>query len=198
METIIESIISVIIGIVTPQVLKNLLGDPDPVESLPWLKWSVANFVGGALSGVANLIVGLWGYGVGNWAIVGVSLGIAQWYAFRGYRGYHSVNTWFVLASAIGWMLFNLGGWIVAGVAVGLMQYLSLTRYKGAGWWILGNAIAWPIAGWIATAIVVPTLGGLEFPLALVVLGGITGLLGAVLLLWPLSQLTQKQPRAGQ
>ncbi|MFP3897192.1 MAG: hypothetical protein ACLFV5_10215 [Anaerolineales bacterium] len=52
--------------------------------SLPCLKWCMAGAVGGLLGGPINLAVGPMGAGVGNWAILGVSLGLFQWLALRG------------------------------------------------------------------------------------------------------------------
>jgi hypothetical protein len=116
-----------------------------------------------------------------------------QWFALRGYR---SVGMWFIFAGMLGWMLFVLGGfqggWIVAGVAVGLMQYLSLTRWKGAAWWIVTNPIVWPIAGAVGYGVGLLLIGSNPM-LAWVVGWGVVGLVGAALLMWPLSRLQEKE-----
>jgi hypothetical protein len=154
----------------------------------------VAGFVGGALGGIASALLGPIGWsaaGIGNWAVFGVAIGLFQWLALRGYR---SVGTWFVVASTLGWMLFLLGGawgWVVAGVAVGLMQYFSLTPWKGAGWWIVANPIAWLVAGWAGIAVGTPLLGS-NPALAWVAGWGVVGLVGAIILLLPLSRLAEQ------
>ena len=193
MEEIIIAIISAVIAFVVPTVLKQFWPEPEQVDSLPWLKWCVAGFVGGALGGIASGLMGSVGGGVGNWAAFGVSIGLMQWFALRGYR---SVGMWFIFASMLGWMLFVVGGpqigWIVAGIAVGLMQYLVLAQCKGSVWWIVANPIAWPIAGVVGYGVGLLLLGSNPI-LAWVVGWGVVGLVGAALLLWPLSRLQEKE-----
>jgi hypothetical protein len=193
MEEIITAVISAVIAFIVPTVLKQFWPEPEQVDSLPWLKWCVAGFVGGALGGIASGAMGSVGGGIGNWAAFGVSIGIMQWFALRGYR---SVGMWFIFASMLGWMLFVVGGpqggWIVAGVAVGLMQYLSLTRWQGAAWWIVANFIAWPVAGAVGYGVGLLLLGSNPV-LAWIVGWGVVGLVGAILLLWPLSRLQEKE-----
>src|SRR3990172_4753049 len=188
-EDIIKAIVGAIIGFVVPAALKQFWPEPEPEESLPWFKWCIAGFVGGALGGLASGILGIMGAGgagFGNWAVFGVAVGLLQWFALRGYR---PVGTWFILASMVGWTLFIFGGewgWVVSGVAIGLLQYLSLTNWKGAGWWIVANAIAWPIAGWAGIAVGTPLLG--PNPVLGWIIGwGVVGLVGAIILLAPLS-----------
>jgi hypothetical protein len=191
MEDIIKAIIGAIIGVVVPAALKQFLPEPKQETSLPWFKWCVAGFVGGALGGLASGLLGFIGAGAGgfgNWAVFGAAIGLLQWYALRGYR---EVGIWFVLASVIAWTLFNLGGawgWAVSGLAVGLLQYLSLTNWKGAGWWILGNPIAWPIAGGVGLLIGMPLMPA-NPALGWIIGWGVAGLAGAVILLLPLSRL---------
>jgi hypothetical protein len=84
------------------------------------------------------------------------------------------------------------GAFIVAGIAVGLLQFFSMTKYTGAGWWFLGNLIAWPIAGTVGFfvgAVVTPMIG---FELAWIVGWGVVGLVGAIILIVPLSRLKPK------
>ena len=190
-DEIIKAIISAIIAIVVPAALKNFWPATTQETSLPWLKWSVAGLVGGALGGAMSGAMGLVAAGVGNWAVFGLSMGLLQWFALRGYR---PTAIWFILASVVGWMLFNLGGawgWVVSGVAVGLLQYLGLTQWKGAGWWILGNIIAWPIAGWAGIVVGTPLFK--SNPILAWVLGwGVVGLVGALILLAPLAALKER------
>jgi len=188
---IIKTIVSAIVAIVVPAVLKQFWPEPTQDVTLPGFKWCVAGFVGGALGGIASGAIGAAGGGIGNWAIFGMAIGLLQWFVLRSYR---PVAWFFVFASVLGWMLFMLGGawgWVVSGVAVGLLQYLGLTKWKGAGWWILGNIIAWPVAGWIGILIGMMLLGWNPF-LAWIIGWGVVGLVGAVILLAPLSQLKEK------
>lgn len=188
---ILQTLISAAIGYGVPKALDSFINPPTRISVLPWLKWCMAGFVGGALGGFVSALLGVTGLsaaGLGNWSAFGACLGIFQWFALRGYR---DVGSWFVLASAIGWMLFMVGGafgWIVAGVAVGLMQYLVLATWKGAYWWILGNLIAWPIAGWVGILVGTPLLA-VNPALAWVAVWGVVGLVGAIILLAPLTQL---------
>ncbi|MBI2909439.1 MAG: hypothetical protein HYX92_17475 [Chloroflexi bacterium] len=194
-EQIIQALISAGIGFIVPAALKQFWPEAEAEDSLPWLKWCIAGFVGGALGGLASVFMGVAGMGaagIGNWGGFGVAVGILQWFALRGYR---TVGTWFVFASMIGWMLYTVGGgawgWIVSGAAVGMLQYLGLTKWKGAGWWIVANLIAWPIAGPAGVAVGTP-MSKSNPALAWVVGWGVVGLVGAILLLLPLSRLAKK------
>jgi hypothetical protein len=190
-DEIIKAVISAVIAIVVPSVLKQFLPKITTDKTLPWFKWCVAGFVGGALGGIASGTMGLVGGGIGNWAAFGVAIGLLQWFVLRSYR---PVEMWFVFASLVGWMLFILGGewgWIVSGVAVGLLQYLGLTKWQGAGWWILGNTLAWPIAGKVGIAVGL-LLIGLNPILAWIIGWGVVGLVGAFILIVPLSRLKEK------
>jgi hypothetical protein len=190
-EDVIKAIVSAIIGFVVPSALKQFFPVIRPRDTMPWLEWCIAGFIGGALGGFASGAIGLMGVGAGgfgNWAVFGVSIGLLQWFALRGYR---EVGTWFVVASMLGWMLFIFGGafgWIVSGTAVGLLQYLSLTNYKGAAWWILGNAIVWTVAGAVGIIAGTPLLS-MNPVMAWVFGWGVVGFVGAILLLIPLAQL---------
>ncbi len=203
-DDVLKSIISAVIALVVPAALKGFLPEGEKDSTLPWLKWLVAGFVGGALGGLASGLFSLMGLsaanpsvttllstGLGNWAVFGVALGSLQWIALRGYR---PVGTWFIFASMLGWMLFVLGGawgWIVSGIAIGLLQYLALTKWQGAFWWIIANAIAWLIAGW--AGIIVGTLILAANPILAWIVGwGVVGLVGAIILLAPLGQLKAK------
>jgi hypothetical protein len=191
MDRILKAIVSAAVGYLVPVILKQFLPEPEKVESLPWLKWIVAGFVGGALGSIVSGAMGLVLAGVGNWAAFGTAIGLMQWFALRGYR---DVGGWFVFSSAVGWMIFNVGGpfgWVICGIFVGLMQYLGLTRYKGAGWWIVGNAVAWPVAGWVGIIV------GMAFipsnPILAWIAGwGVVGMMGAIILLFPLKLTAEK------
>lgn len=192
MDDMIQAIVSAVIAYVVPVILKQFLPPAKVQDSLPVLPWCVAGFVGGALGGIASGMVALAGVGgvggIGNWAAFGTCIGLFQWFALRGYR---PVGGWFVLASALGWLIFPVGGafgWMVSGAAVGLLQYLGLTNYKGSGWWIIGNVIAWPLAGVAGLAV----MSAFSDPfLPWIMGGGAAALVGAVVLLFPLSRLKE-------
>jgi hypothetical protein len=190
-KVIVITAVSAVIAFVIPTVLKRFWLEPERVDLLPWFKWCAAGFGGGVLGGIASGVMGSLGGGIGNWAAFGVSIGLLQWFALRGYR---PVGVWFIIASMFGWILYLVGGagagWIVAGVSVGLMQYLSLTRRPGAPWWIVGNALAWPVAGGVGYAVGLLFLSSSPV-LAWVAGWGVVGLVGAILLLWPLSRLQE-------
>ncbi|MBN1584683.1 MAG: hypothetical protein JXA89_28510 [Anaerolineae bacterium] len=199
---ILQTIISAAIAYLVPEFLKDVLPRRARVTSLPWVEWCAAGLVGGALAGLINRMVGPLEDGIGNWAVFGAAIGLAQWFALRGYR---DVGMWFVLSSTVGWIFFllqgciaasaaregvrfELEGWVAAGAAVGLLQFVGLRKWKQAGWWIPGNIIAWPIAGWAGTT-VVALLSKPNRTLAEVVSNAVTSLVGAIILLAPLSRL---------
>lgn len=192
MDDILKAVISAVISIAVPALLKQILPEPEKVDELPVLKWIVAGFVGGTIGGIVSGSMGLVLEGYGNWAAYGTAIGLMQWFALRGYR---TVNFWFVLSSTIGWLMFNLGGpvfgWVVAGFFTGIMQYLGITRYKGSACWILANPIIWPIAGWVGF-IVGTAIFGTNPILAWVMGWAVVGMTGAILLLLPLNLWKEK------
>ncbi len=190
MNDILKMVISGILSVVIPAAAKQFFPAPKEETSLPWLRWCICGFIGGALGGLASGLVGFANVGgpggVGNWAVLGASIGLLQWFALRGYR---EVGTWFPLASLAGWAFFPLGGnlgWFVAGLAVGLLQYLSLSRSRGSFWWIPANTIIWFFAGWAGIFFGMPVVA-INPPLGWIFGWGIVGLVGAILLIIPLA-----------
>lgn len=55
-EDVVTAIISAVIAFVVPTALKQFWPEPEQVDALPWLKWCVAGFVGGALGGIVSWI----------------------------------------------------------------------------------------------------------------------------------------------
>ncbi len=190
-DQILKSVISAIIAFAIPAALKKFWPDVEKVKKLPWQKWCIAGFIGGALGGIGSGAIGTAPGDIDNWAIYGLAIGIFQWYALRGYR---SVGSWFILASLLGWMLFPLGGivgWAVAGLFIGAFQSLTLTRSKNSFWWIPANIIAWTVAGLAGIQV------GMLFidanPVLAWVLGwGAVGLVGNIVLLYPLKIMEEK------
>ncbi len=171
-----------------------------PSGSSFWVFWILANAIGATagyllyfevafrlrLGGLdAGLIIGV--------ALIGLSLGIAQWFILAKY-GYS--NAWWILASTIGWasgeavarVLYPyIGpGFVVPledatiGIVVGMLQVLVLRRWsRRAGWWILAYEVAWVISSNFAL-FAIGTLAGIIF-------GVITG----PALMWLLRQSTR-------
>jgi nucleoside recognition membrane protein YjiH len=154
------------------------------------LAWAIASFVGGAIGGIASALLGNAGFG--NWAIYGACLGLAQQIALKKYL---PVTGWWAVASTFGWTLYPVNPVLapfLVGLGVGLLQALTLKNVSGKGWWIGGNLIAWPLVTVIGLAIVGPIFNAFGPILGWVVAWGLAGMIGAVLLIYPLSQLTVK------
>ncbi|RLD06052.1 MAG: hypothetical protein DRI56_08645 [Chloroflexota bacterium] len=192
-EQIIKSVVSAIIAFVIPTALKKFWPETEKVEKLPWLKWCIAGFIGGALGGIGSGLMAPTPEGIGNWAVYGAALGIFQWYALRGYR---SVGVWFIFASMLGWMLFPFGGpvwgWVVAGLFIGVFQSLTLSGTKNVFWWIPANIIAWALAGLVGYQVGLLIIGTNPV-LAWVIGWGVVGLVGNIILLYPLKMLKEKE-----
>lgn len=101
--------------------------------------------------------------------VEGAVLGFAQWLALRRYIQSMAQREWVLataLAAGVAWALGMLpstlgdlatinpavliGGGILLGaifvVSIGFAQWLVLRRYiEKAGWWVLANAVAWPM-----------------------------------------------------
>jgi hypothetical protein len=194
---ILKAVISAAIAYLVPSLLKKAEQGLDQKASLPWLRWIIFGALGGAAGGLVSALMGLVLGGVGNWAAFGMCIGLAQWAALRSYR---PVGAWWALASTLGWALFSLGGawgWIVSGLIVGILQSFSMRKYTGAAWWIIANQVAWWIAGAIGLFVGAPMLAG-NPALAWLVGWAVVGLLGAAILIVPLTQIkTKNQPPAG-
>jgi hypothetical protein len=103
-------------------------------------------------------------------AVVGIAIGIGQWFLLRlvnrgGYR-----TAWWALASSVGFAIGKdladmlasgvsgpaaiwLGGLVIGG-SLGVVEWLVLRRHaSAAGWWIVASAIAWMI-GWAVINVV--------------------------------------------
>lgn len=199
-EEILAAVGSAVIAFIVPRILKQAEKEILADDAVPWLGWSLAGLIGGAVGGIGSGVLAWFGWGLegfGNWAIFGAALGLAQWFALGNYR---PVGAWFPLASMLGWMIAMFGqlegdltgAFIVAGIVVGLLQFFSMTKYAGSGWWFLGNLIAWPVAGTVGFfvgAVVTPMIG---FELAWIAGWSVVGLVGAIILIAPLSRLKPK------
>ncbi len=195
-EDILKAVVSAAIAYIVPRALAKAGKEISPDASLPWVSWSAAGLIGGAVGGFASGLLTMFAMGFegfGNWAVYGAALGLAQWFVLHNYR---EVGPWWPVASTLGWMTFNFGGpwggWFVAGLAIGLLQFISLGKYKGAGWWILANLIAWPIAGGIGF-LVGQAVMPVGFEIAWVIGWGVVGLVGNILLIAPLGRLSSSE-----
>jgi hypothetical protein len=170
--------------------------------------WIVANAIGMLgylLSLVFSSAYRAWGLDVtliiGS-AIIGTSLGIAQWFVLRWY-GYHSI--WWILSSTLGWAMgttisrlldpvigvgfTSLIGDASIAIITGVLQTFAIRRWSShAGWWILVYLI-----GRIASS-------GFELfigPPAGIIFGTITGLPLIWMLRHPIQQPAQSTPSSG-
>jgi hypothetical protein len=99
-------------------------------------------------------------------AVIGVSVGIAQWLVLRGRIGRAG---WWILATIVGFAIGKYVGGVIAenvpgavglglsgaaiGVSVGVTQWLVLRRHViRAEWWILASVLAWTVGGGIIGA----------------------------------------------
>ena len=196
MDELSKAIIGAVVAYIIPRALGGIGKTFTPAGSgkrtLPWVQWTIASFIGGALGGAFSGAMGDQGFG--NWAIYGAALGIMQWFALRGYL---PVGGWWAVASAIGWAfapLFGgnpLGGFIV-GLIVGLLQVIGL-NVEGKAWWIGGNALAWGLTGFVILFLIEPIGDAFGWLLGWIIGWGMIALIGAFLLLLPLSRLVPKR-----
>ena len=195
MDDIFKAVVSAVIAYTVPRALSNVEGVFKPRGSsertLPWVQWTIASFIGGALGGAFSGAMGDQGFG--NWAIYGAALGIMQWFALRAYI---PIGGWWAVASAIGWTFAPLfggnpfGGFFV-GLAIGLLQTIGL-KTEGKAWWIGGNALAWGLVALLLPALAFIIGGVFDFILGWIIGWGVVALIGAFLLLLPLSRLSPK------
>jgi hypothetical protein len=200
LEEIVTTIASALVAAILPRIIKQAEKGIKSMDSVPWLSWTLAGLVGGALGGIASGLLGLLALGLGsfgNWAVYGAALGLLQWFVLGDYR---PVSAWWPLVTTTGWMFAAVGealgglvfAFILAGVMVGLFQFFFLRKYTNAGVWIIGNVLAWPVAGatgYLVGTFITPTVG-LEW--AWVVSWAEVGMLGAIILIMPLSRLKRK------
>jgi len=184
MDEYLKMIVSGVIAYYLPKILK--ITDVTETKT-PWFPWLLSSFVGGAIGGIASAWLGNAGFG--NWAIYGACLGIAQQTAIKKYI---PATGWWAVASTVGWALYPLGQFwapVLVGISLGILQSLSLRKVSGKGWWVGGNLVIWPLVTMIGMAIVGPIFGTFGPVLGWIVGWGLVGLLGAILLIYPLSQL---------
>lgn len=134
----------------------------------PW--WVLLSAVGGgvgfalglAAAEAASRVFGRPIFEAVLYGILGTSIAVLQWLVLRAHV---SQASWWVLASAVGWILVGaladlveIKGSLVAvwpaivGAAIGALQWLVLQkRVHLAGFWIMASALGW-VVGWHAAA----------------------------------------------
>jgi hypothetical protein len=199
-EEIVATIGIALVSAIVPRIIKQAEKGIASLDSVPWLNWILAGLVGGALGGIASGLLGLIPLGLGgfgNWAVYGAALGLLQWFVLGDYR---PVSPWWPLVTTAAWTLAAVGeilgglvfAFILAGIMVGVFQFFLLKEYPNAGVWIIGNLLAWPIAGatgYLVGTLITPAIG---FEWAWVVSWAEVGLFGAIILIMPLSRLKRK------
>jgi hypothetical protein len=133
-------------------------------------------------------------------AIEGAILGLAQWLALRRYLPGVRRRDWVIataLAATVAWIigmlpstfesmatlapvLLSVGATVLGGVfllSIGGAQWFVLRHHvQQAGWWIVANAVAWPLG--IAVPVVALSLAPDGTPLVIMIaLGVVSGLL---------------------
>jgi len=187
-----------------------------------WPRWVLVSAVGGgvgfalglAAAEAASRILARPVFEAVLYGILGTSVAILQWLVLRSHVPQAS---WWVLASAVGWILIGaladvveikaglVAVWpAIVGAAVGAFQWLVLRKHvQLAGLWIVANALGW-VVGWhtvgamdrIVTTIVSSEKAGLAvlFAILVAVIGAFTGLA----LVWLLRRPMLKKPPLGE
>ena len=211
MDGIIEGIIAAVVSYAVPWLLKRILPDRAPGSAFPWFGWVLALTFGGVLGGIIAGAMGMQFEGYGNWAVLGMSLGVMGWIVAQRM----GIGPWFAVGSALGWMItplfqdmgFGHATWAVCGVLIGLLQWPAMRTVRGSFWWVPMSGIAWFAGGMVGLALGMGMVAsGIEFGLAWIIGWGIVrGVGGAILAplaswLWNRSRTetaSTQQPQAG-
>lgn len=195
MDEITKMVAGAVIAYIVPRTLGGIEKTFTPAgakdRNLPWVQWLIASFIGGSFGGAISGMIGNQGFG--NWAVYGAMLGIMQWFALRSYL---PVGGWWAVASTLGWastpfFAFTPFGGFFVGLTIGILQSIGL-KAKGQSWWIGGNAIGWGVAGLLLPALAFAIGSTFEFTVGWLLGWGLIALIGAFLLLLPLSRLVPK------
>ena len=181
-----------------------------------WLWWVLASSAGLAvafpvafavLRGVIG--VGAVGFAVAG-AVIGASLGIAQWLVLRRRVSWAG---WWVLASSVGFavgiavsiavrmavgiVMAGAGAGAVAGAVIGaslgIAQWLVLRRQVSwAGWWVLASIVGFAVIEAVAFAVLRGVIEGMAFAVA-----GYEAITGGALV-WLLRQPPAQDPIPSQ
>ncbi len=123
--------------------------------------------------------------------IMGVAVGALQWLVLRWHVP--GITRWTVF-TGLGFALGTFAFWAFMGLGVGLTQWLLLRRdLNKTQWWLIVNAIAWPLGyllggmGGVAmgNALGSAIVGGL---IGSILIGVIIGAITGVVLLWLLRE----------
>lgn len=208
MEAILMAVIGAVVSYLVPKILDPFFkrSRQAPAEyRFPWPWWILSLTIGAGIGGALSAALGVQGLnspgGLGNWAVFGACLGIAQWLVLQNEA---RLSAFWPLASALGWSVFAYFqavkapgplGWIFAGLAVGLLQWPILRkRRRSAFWWVPANAIAWLFGGSMGLA---AGLGmqqaGMSFASVWVLGWSLVGLFGSLITGFALSRMPLKQ-----
>jgi hypothetical protein len=196
MDELTKMVAGAVIAYVVPKALgsigKTFTPEGGSERSLPWVQWLIACFIGGAFGGTVSGAIGNQGFG--NWAVYGAAIGIMQWFALRAYL---PVGGWWAVASTLGWastplFAFTPFGGFFVGLVIGILQVIGL-KVSGQGWWIVGNVVAWGVAGILLPMLAGPIGSAFGFILGWIIGWGIIATIGALLLLLPLSRLAPQE-----
>ncbi|KHE92195.1 MAG: hypothetical protein K8F52_01455 [Candidatus Scalindua rubra] len=205
---LLEIIVSGVLSYSIPKIIERLQKERGNLESLeqafPWLHWCLAHAIGGAVGGTISAGLAPAGLqstgGMGNWAVYGASLGIAQWFVLRKYC---QISPLLAVASTFGWSVFayfeatkapGYMGWISVGIAIGVLQWFVLrTKLTRAYWWVPANAVTWFLAGTIGIVIGTAILQSGVSPMFSWILGwSVVGLTGSIITGFAMSRMSSK------
>jgi hypothetical protein len=192
---LLASIFITYFGIIAASAIdKNFRPDKPSTHPTFWRLWLLMSFLGGLFGGFYSdyLVDGNW-----VWAMLGATLGLAQWFALR-----HKlpVRLWWVIATAIGWGLVPIIGQVpygggITGLIVGLLQMVGV-KVENKTWWILGSGVTILFTGLLGHIIIDKFLYNLMGPHISWALGwGILSLIAAACQLPLLARLIPKEEK---
>ncbi len=137
-----------------------------------WFQWIMATTLGWILGRflLPNLA----------FAVIGIALGIMQWFVLRGHI--HKAWRW-IIATMVGWttgstlILFlaadgtEFFAGVILGITVGVAQWLILRReVQWNGWWIVISVVAWTtgmalLPGLLSTGAMIGAISGIALGL---------------------------------
>lgn len=192
MSFLIETVIIAVIVYLITAILNRFYKKGSPsLPAFPWVPWVFGHLIVGAFFGsLTAAFQGTVFGGIGNWALLGASIGIMQWIVLKRFI---SVGNFWAVSSTLGWSAFaafqalhvpNPLDWFLTGILIGILQWFCLNeRTWVTAWWVLSNGFAWLVGGFLGIYVSLVLLQGIQNPIFSMVLGwGITGLIVASIL----------------